>query len=156
MAYSGKFCPVNKDKYKGDWRKIKWRSSWEFTLLKHLDNNPLVANYSYETITIPYRSIADHGKSRKYIMDFYVKYKNGLECLIEVKPDMETKKPTVPKVLSEKKKMQFSKKAYTYQVNQDKWQAANVYCQKRGWKFFILTEKNCHKLGISFGGVKRK
>ncbi|AHY25131.1 putative head completion protein [Pectobacterium bacteriophage PM2] len=29
MAYSGKFIPVNKEKYKGDWRKITYRSSWE-------------------------------------------------------------------------------------------------------------------------------
>lgn len=151
MAYSGKFTPTNKHKYKGDWTKIKWRSSWEYTLLKHLDKNPHVLKYSYETVIIPYRSMADKGKQRRYYMDFFVVYDNGLTCLIEVKPANETMKPKVPKLLTEKAKMQFSKKAYTYQVNSDKWNAARKYCQLKGWKFFLLTEKNCGQLGLKFG-----
>ena len=155
MAYSGKFCPINKNKYIGDWKKITWRSSWEYTFLKHLDANPNVVKYSYETVIIPYISTADHGKKRRYYMDFYVKYNNGLECLVEVKPHNETMRPKPPKLLTEKRKTAYSKKAYTYQVNQDKWDTARRYCTKRNWKFFILTEKNASALGLSFGGVKK-
>jgi len=90
MAYSGKFCPVNKDKYKGDWKKIKWRSRWEYKFLKHLDANPHVKWYSYETVIIPYKSTADGGKMRRYYMDFIVHYDNGLTCLVEIKPHHET------------------------------------------------------------------
>jgi len=150
MAYSGKFCPKNKEKYQGDWRKITWRSRWEHNLLKHLDTNPHVVKYGYENIIIPYRSKADKGKMRRYYMDFMVQYDNGLTCLIEVKPHIETISPNVPKRLTEKAKMNYNKKAYTYQVNQDKWEAAAQYCAKKGWKFFILTEKNCNKIGVKF------
>jgi hypothetical protein len=35
----------------------------------------------------------------------------------------------------------------TWGVNEAKWKAAAVYCNDRGWKFDILTEK---ELGIKF------
>ncbi len=150
MAYSGKYCPTNKEKYRGDWRKIKWRSKWEYTFLKHLDANPHVVWYSYETVIIPYKSTADGGKTRRYYMDFIVHYDNGLTCLLEVKPDKETKEPSKPKRLTEKTKTNYAKQAYTYQVNLDKWKTAEAYCRDKGWKFFILTEKNCKQLGLKF------
>ena len=150
MAYSGKYCPVNKDKYKGDWRKIKWRSRWEYKVLKHLDANPHVKWYSYETVIIPYKSTADGGKTRRYYMDFIVHYDNGLTALIEVKPYHETVMPSAPTKLTESAKMKFSKKAYTYQVNIDKWKTAEALCKDKGWKFFIVTEKNCGRMGLKF------
>ena len=150
MAYSGKYCPTNKEKYKGDWRKIKWRSKWEYKFLKHLDANPHVKWYSYETVVIPYKSTADGGKMRRYFMDFIVHYDNGMTALVEIKPFHETVQPNAPTILSERSKNNFAKKAYTYQVNQDKWKTAQAYCKDKGWKFFILTEKNCKMLGLSF------
>ena len=150
MAYSGRFCPKNKEKYRGDWKKIKWRSMWEKKLLVHLDNNPHVKWYSYETVVIPYKSSADGGKQRRYYMDFIVHYNNGMTALIEVKPHHETIQPSVPKRLTEKAKTKYSKTAYTYRVNQDKWKAAEAFCKSKGWKFFILTEKNCSRLGLKF------
>ena len=150
MAYSGKFCPKNKEKYRGDWKKIHWKSLWEKKVLMHLDLNPHVVWYSYETIVIPYKSSADKGKSRRYYMDFIVHYDNGLTCLIEVKPYHETLAPSVPTILTERAKVKYSKQAYTYTVNQDKWKAANAFCKKKGWRFFLLTEKNAPKLGLKF------
>jgi len=150
MAYSGKYCPTNKEKYKGDWRKIKWRSKWEYKFLKHLDANPHVKWYSYETVVIPYKSTADGGKMRRYFMDFIVHYDNGMTALVEIKPFHETVQPNAPTILSERAKNNFAKKAYTYQVNQDKWKTAQAFCKDKGWKFFILTEKNCKMLGLSF------
>jgi hypothetical protein len=35
----------------------------------------------------------------------------------------------------------------TWGVNEAKWKAATAYCEERGWKFKIFTEK---ELGLKF------
>jgi hypothetical protein len=39
----------------------------------------------------------------------------------------------------------YLREAATYLVNQEKWKAADIFCQEHGWKFMIMTEK---ELGI--------
>jgi hypothetical protein len=39
----------------------------------------------------------------------------------------------------------FLEEAATYAINQEKWRAADIFCQKEGWDFMVLTEKD---LGI--------
>jgi len=64
---------------------MKYRSGWELTVAKHLDEDPLVASYTYEAIKIPYISNIRTGKIRNYLPDFYVTYVDGRKLLVEVK-----------------------------------------------------------------------
>ena len=89
QTYKGSFVPENIQKYKGDPRKITYRSSWERYVMKWLDKNPHVKRWNSECIVIPYFCNAD-GKRRRYYMDFYVEMENGTTYLWEVKPLKET------------------------------------------------------------------
>lgn len=146
MAYSGKFIPTNKSKYKGNYQKIEYRSSWELTMMRWCDNNPHVVRWNSEEIVIPYVSKADGGKKRRYFMDFYVKFSDGREFIFEVKPFKETKPPEKPQRMTEKAKKRLLHEVYTYQVNQDKWEAAIKYAKQKGWSFKVLTEHGLRKL----------
>jgi hypothetical protein len=71
-----------------------------------------------------------------------MKQKDGsvMTYVIEVKPEAQTKMP-----VQKKKTKRFLQEAATYAVNQEKWRAADIFCQEHGWKFLVLTEKD---LGI--------
>ena len=44
-----------------------------------------------------------------------------------------------------KKTKKYITEVVTYGVNQAKWKAAEEFCEKRGWKFKVLTEKDLFK-----------
>lgn len=146
MAYKGTYQPVNKEKYKGDWSKITYRSSWEGFLMKWCDTNPNVKRWNSEEVVIPYFSNAD-GKKRRYFMDFYVEMQDGSVYLLEVKPKKETQPPRKPVRNTAKAKQTFASELYTYTVNIDKWKAASKLCEQRNWTFRIVTEDSLKKLG---------
>lgn len=146
MSYKGTYQPVNKEKYKGDWTKITYRSSWEAFLMKWCDVNPAVKRWNSEEVVIPYFSNAD-GKKRRYFMDFYVEMHDGNVYLLEVKPEKETRPPQKPTRNTAKAKQTFAQELYTYCVNIDKWKAASKLCEQRNWTFRIVTEKSLKKLG---------
>lgn len=145
MAYSGKFSPKNKNKYKGNLNNIEYRSSWELTFFRWCDNNPKVVRWNSEEVIIPYFSKADN-KHRRYFMDIWMKLSDGREFIFEIKPEKETKPPTKPKRMTEKAKKRLLKEAYTFQVNQDKWEAALKFSKQKGWTFKVLTETSLRKL----------
>ncbi|MFA6049721.1 MAG: TnsA endonuclease N-terminal domain-containing protein [Candidatus Paceibacterota bacterium] len=64
---------------------IKYRSGWEFTICLYLDQNPDVAEYSYEALAIPYIANVKSKKVRHYYPDFLVTYADGHQVLAEVK-----------------------------------------------------------------------
>lgn len=64
---------------------MKYRSGWELTVAKHLDEDPLVESYEYESIKIPYISNKRRGTVKNYIPDFIVTYTDGRKLIIEVK-----------------------------------------------------------------------
>ena len=145
MAYSGKFKPKNPRKYKGDPTNIVWRSRWEVKFMSFLDNNTNVLEWSSEEHIIPYRSPLD-GKVHRYFPDFYVKVKQVdgsiKESIIEIKPHHQTLEPK-----QNKNKNKYLTEVKTYVINSTKWTAAEAYCNSRGWKFSVVTEK---ELGIKF------
>ncbi|MBF84643.1 MAG: hypothetical protein CL489_09225 [Acidobacteria bacterium] len=159
MAYKGKFRPTNIGKYKGNWKKIQYRSLWELHIMKWCDRNNDVIKWSSEEVVIPYYSSQDN-KKRRYFMDFYVKMRNGNEFLFEVKPEKETHKPKKPSRMTTKAKERFIKEDYTWKVNNDKWKTAHKLCEKRGWKFKIITEKALQSIfgykGINNGNIRRR
>ena len=67
-----------------------------------------------------------------------VKQSNGniKEFIIEVKPKRQTKPPK-----KGKSRRNYLYEQFTWTKNQAKWAAATQYCEKRKWKFMIVTEK---------------
>lgn len=135
----GKYTPKNIHKYKGNYRNIIYRSSWELKFMKYCDTRSNVLEWGSEEIVIPYRSPLDN-RIHRYFVDFYVKIQDSdgtvTKYLIEIKPSKQTIPP---------KKPQRQTKSYIYEVteyvkNQAKWKAAKEFCDDRMWKFKILTE----------------
>jgi hypothetical protein len=141
--YKGWFKPKNPGKYKGDPSNIVYRSTWEVRVMKWLDEHPQVIWWGSEELPIPYISPVDK-KKHKYFPDFIakMKLKDGkvMTYIIEVKPLAQTKMPT-----QKKKTRKYLQEMATYAVNQEKWRAADIFCQEHGWKFLVVTEK---ELGI--------
>lgn len=146
MAYSGKFVPTKLERYKGDFRKITYRSSWEQYMMRWLDNHPNVVRWNSEEVVIPYFSNAD-GKKRRYFMDFWAKFDDGKEFFFEVKPKKETQPPPKPSKLTTAAKKRYINEVYTWSVNQDKWKAAQATAEKMGIHFRLITEDSLKKLG---------
>jgi len=142
-SYKGFFNPKNPKKYNGDSTNIIYRSTWELRVMKWLDNHPNVIWWNSEELIIRYRSPVDN-KMHRYFPDFIAKMKQKdgsvMTYVIEVKPEAQTKMP-----VQKKKTKRFLQEAATYAINQEKWRAADIFCQEHGWKFLILTEKD---LGI--------
>lgn len=136
-----KFVPKNIDKYIGNPCKIESRSSWETKLMRWCDSTPAVIKWSSETIKIPYISTCEGMKPRMYHMDFFIFYRTDKgdlrKLLVEVKPYSQT---IPPKRRGRKKLETFLTEQKTYQVNQDKWEAARKYASDRGWGFVLMTE----------------
>ncbi|QEG05440.1 head completion protein [Shigella phage JK32] len=153
-TYKGKYKPENPEKYKGNnLHKITYRSSWELHIMKFLDRSPSVAKWNSECVIIPYWSSADK-RSRKYHMDFWVKFVDGKEFLWEVKPAKETIPPQKPKRITTKTKQRYMQECYTYTVNTEKWKAAVDLCQKHNMEFKIITEHALKKV-FGFKGLNK-
>ena len=89
MAYSGKFRPINIEKYRGNHLNIIYRSLWERKFMVYCDRNDRIMEWGSEEFFIPYRSPLD-GKIHRYFPDFYVKVKTKegtiKKWVVEVKP----------------------------------------------------------------------
>lgn len=142
-TYKGRFQPKNPSKYNGDANNIIYRSTWEVRVMKWLDEHPSVIWWASEELPIPYKSPLDN-RIHRYFPDFIAKLKQKdgsvMTYIIEVKPLEQTKMP-----IQKKKTKRYIREAATYVVNQEKWKAADIFCQEHGWKFMVMTEK---ELGI--------
>ncbi len=111
--------------------------------MRIFDENPNVIRWASEEMAIPYLSPVDK-KRHKYFPDFIIEVKNKkgeIETqMLEVKPAKYTRVPKKPKRMTQR----FLNEANTYLVNQAKWEAAENVCEKKGWKFKILTEKEIY------------
>jgi hypothetical protein len=140
MSYKGRFSPKNPKKYNGDPSNIIYRSTWELRVMKWLDDNPNIIWWASEELPIPYRSPIDQ-KIHRYFPDFIVKVKrkDGLVMtyVLEVKPESQTRQP-----VKKRKTKRFIEESVTYAVNQEKWRAADIFCQEHGWQFKVITEKD--------------
>jgi hypothetical protein len=138
----GIFKPKNREKYIGKDNPV-YRSGWELKFFRWADDNPNVVEWASEAIIIPYTSPIDH-KVHRYYTDGVVAVKENniiKKYIIEIKPASQT-------VLPVKGKKRMSTMIYEtarYAQNQAKWDAAKKWCEKHGYSFLILTEK---ELGI--------
>ncbi len=106
--------------------EFSYRSGWEQLLMEHLDVDPEVAAWEYETLIIQYVSNKKTGKLRKYFPDFIVDYVDGHREVIEVKPSRKVGRPTVQKKLK----------------------AGEGWCRAHGATFKVITEKELKGLGL--------
>ena len=140
----GFFTPRHPEKYVGDLNKIVYRSSWELDFMKFLDNNIRVIKWGSETIPIPYVKPTT-GRVHKYYPDFYVEYYNSkggiVQDIVEVKPESQIRKPTVK---GKSKKTQLHE-ALTWSINMAKWRSAKLFCDKYGFNWRVMSEKEIFK-----------
>ena len=138
------YKPNHPKKYKGDYRNIICRSSWERKFCSWCDLNENVLEWGSEEIWIPYRSPKD-GKVHRYFPDFVMKVRESTgeikTYVIEVKPKKQTRPPKPRKKVTKS----YIYECNTYAVNEAKWKAAKEFCDDRKIEFKIVTEK---ELGI--------
>jgi hypothetical protein len=140
----GYYKPKYPQKYRGDPTNIVYRSSWELKFLRFLDTNPNVLQYASEEFFIPYVSPID-GKVHRYFPDFWIKKRNINNVVEVVVVEIKPLKQTIPPTPKTKITKQYINEVRTWGVNEAKWKAANKYCESKGWKFLLATEKD---LGI--------
>jgi|TARA_R100001443_G_scaffold114361_1_gene130262 hypothetical protein len=142
-SIKSRYKPENPRKYKGDYKNIICRSSWERKFCRWCDLNESILEWGSEEFFIPYR--APDGKVRRYFPDFIMKVKetNGevKTYVIEVKPLKQTRPPKKRKRVTKS----YIYECTTYAVNQAKWKAADEWCKDHKIEFKIITEK---ELGI--------
>jgi len=140
----GIFNPKNKQKYIGRERPV-YRSGWELKFFRWCDDNPNVIEWASEAVIIPYLNPVTN-KVQRYYTDGVVAIResNGLikKYIIEIKPSSQV----APPVVGKKKKSTAIYEAVRYAQNQAKWEAAKKWCDKKGYSFWILTEK---ELGLN-------
>jgi len=139
--YKGKFKIKNPNKYLGNPTNIIYRSLMERRFMEWCDSNDKCYKWSSEEVIIPYISPIDNKKHR-YFPDFLIQTLKGW-FLIEIKPHIQSRPPKklVVENLNLKKKRRYIKSVQTWLVNEAKWKAATKVCEKKGWSFQILTEK---------------
>lgn len=142
-TYKGKFRPKNTQKYEGDFDKITYRSMWERQVFRWCDTNSKIVKWSSEEVIIPYRCKTD-GKLHRYFTDLKIVTTKGETIIVEIKPESQTRPPKQPK----RKSQRHLREVTTYIKNSSKWEAAEYFCEKRGWVFAIWTEKTIKSLGI--------
>ena len=141
MAHSGIFRPRNIKKYRGDYRNIIYRSSWEKVFMRYCDKNSNILEWGSEETIIPYRSPLDQ-RIHRYFPDFYIKVRDNSgklkKYVIEIKPKKQCIEPKAQK----RKTKKYIREVMEYAKNQAKWDAARDYCADRKYEFKILTEDN--------------
>lgn len=145
----GRFIPKNPQKYVGDVNKIIFRSSWEESFLRRIDQNPAVLQWASEEIAIQYFSPLDN-KMHRYFPDFIVRYQNPNGAIsteiIEIKPYQQA---VVSERMSDRDKQALI-------VNDAKWKAAAAFAEKNGATFRVITEKTLFKQGPAKPARKTK
>jgi hypothetical protein len=140
QTYKGLFKARHPEKYAGDPTKIIYRSGWEAKTMAWLDNHPNVIRWGSEEVVVPYKSPLD-GKIRRYFPDFVVTFKDKdgkiSTRMLEVKPKKQTIEPKVQKARTKK----YITEVATWSINKAKWDAAERFCNERGWTFHVITEK---------------
>ena len=114
--------------------KIIYRSSYERKFIAWLENSEQVKNWGSECIRIPYLYI--DGKRHSYYPDYFVEMMDGTKMVVEIKPSSQTKRPVNENTWVGKE----------YRKNMCKWKATMEFCQAKGYKFKIITEKTINNI----------
>ena len=139
-SYRGLFRPNNPKKYVGNTKQIVYRSLLERRFMRYCDLNEDILYWASEELPVRYYNPLDK-KYHRYFPDFVVKTVNNEKFMIEIKPSRQVVKPKPPK----KKTKSYMRESFEYIKNQAKWQAAKSYCDDKGMKFKLITEKDLGK-----------
>jgi hypothetical protein len=130
----GAYQILNTAKYVGRGTP-RYRSGWELSFMRFCDTNENILQWASESIQIPYRHPLT-GKQTIYVPDFLVVYRTKNSTVkaevIEIKPEGQS-------MITEK---QSGKERAIVAINYAKWAAANVWCQRQGLTFRVITEKD--------------
>lgn len=151
--HQGLFTPKNKSKViklnsKGG---LYFRSGLEQRMMIYLDNNQNIINWGAEHLKIPYQKTEWLSEEQEfktsehtYYPDFYyeIKRENGeiSKVVAEVKPKSEVNEPKLPNNPSAKQLKNFEYALKMYNKNLSKWKYMMEYCDRKGFKFIIITE----------------
>lgn len=139
----GRYKPIFPKKYRGNLTNIVFRSSWEYRVMKYLDQSEKIMAWNSEEVVIPYRDPWTD-RPRRYFIDFWIAVKSSggvKEYLVEVKPYKQTIPPIPPKINNVKALKRYDREKNVYIRNQTKWKAAMRACEAMGHSFIILTER---------------
>lgn len=114
--------------------RIIYRSSYELKFITWLESSNKVKNWGSECFYIPYLYI--DGKIHKYYPDYFVEMTDGTKMVVEIKPYNQTQKPINENCWAAKE----------YSKNMCKWKATSEFCDAKGYKFKILTERTINQL----------
>ena len=138
----GRFRPKNPSKFKGDLNCCIFRSSWELKFMMDLDKDPDVIEWNSESQAVGYKSPKD-GRFHRYFPDMIVKrkLKDGsiITQMIEIKPEVQILPPKAIQKGKQPTKSQINE-IFTYAVNSAKWEAAQKFCDRKGYEFLVLNE----------------
>ena len=109
--------------------------------MKRLDEDSNVEWWQSEELYLRYPNPLKKGDYRRYFPDMIVKFTDGSTVMIEIKPDSQTRPPKM-KPADKKTSKRYLREVTTYLVNEAKWNAAEKYCEARGWQFKIVTDKD--------------
>lgn len=138
-THKGFFNPLNDNKYRGS-RPIVYRSGLELNFFRWCDRNDRVLQWGSESVVIPYLSPRD-GRLHRYFVDSVLLLKTDTgtkKFLVEIKPEKQTKPPGLHTRMNKKNLLY---EQLNWAINSSKWEAARNWCQKNGFEFVILTEK---------------
>ena len=147
-GFHNSYSPKNESKCISP-SKIKLKSTLERAFAIWCDRNDSILSWGYEKISLQYISPKD-GKKHKYIPDFWIRMlkKDGSikDALVEIKPYTFTKMPEIQ--LTEKLKKPTRRYVNTviqFKINEAKWNAARIFCNRYNMEFLIITEKDLKK-----------
>jgi hypothetical protein len=103
--------------------------------MRFCDTNEHVLQWASESINVPYRHPLT-GKQTIYVPDFLVVYRDKNNS---VKAEVIEIKPAGQSMITEKQKPQ---ERAVVAVNHAKWSAANIWCQRQGLTFRVITEND--------------
>jgi TnsA endonuclease N terminal len=136
----GSYKIKNPDKYVG-LGDPRYRSSWEFAVMRMCDENPAIQQWASESIKIPYRDPLT-GKHTVYVPDFLVVYVDRNQHkhaeIWEIKPRNQT-------VLEAVGKNPYNQASYV--KNMAKWQVARQWASKHGLTFRVINEDDIFHIG---------
>lgn len=114
--------------------RIIYRSSYEKKFIMWLEGNKNIKHWGSECVKIPYL-MAD-GKPHNYYPDYFVETVDGECWVVEIKPYNQTQRPVNENCWAAKE----------YIKNMCKWRATKEFCESKGYKFKIFTERTIEKL----------
>jgi hypothetical protein len=151
LFLQGYFQIKNKEKYIGNYLNIIFRSSFEKIFFILSDQSPDIIRWNSERIRIQYISPVDN-KIHNYYPDVYIeqKQKNGSikKIIIEIKGKSFLEIPKKPKTNDVKSHKRFMFKLQKYAIIVAKKRACEIYCQKIGAEYLILTDDYFKKFNL--------